>query len=288
MLENPLSSGVIGVFLTLFIGLLLFGVGLLKPAAWTAKPCFILAAIVLFGWSSWVIVILPIQAPFIILIGLIFLIFVLIGVGLIELLRWVDSNKVSEKIIVQAPLIKLAHLVMRSLLIKDTYAFGTILGGIKWSSEFRDLRVIFENLTDDDYQDLDFTIRPDFPDITIAAIGQISNIPNVTFFNPVMQAYLRPNGTPDVKFDRTTGHTQGDTFKVVAQGKGFTPLRVYPNYYRIRCDKLPHHMILEITLAVHKKDIEKQNGKIHKVWLKGQYYGGSIIRSIDQTISVSN
>lgn len=287
MLENPLSSGVIGVFLTLFIALLLFGLGLLKPAAWTAKPWFILAAIVLFGWSLWVIVILPIQALFV-RIGLIFLIFVLIGVGLIKLLRWVDSNKITEKPIVQASIIQPAPLVMRSLLIKDTYAFGTILGGIKWSSEFRDLRVIFENLTDDDYQDLDVTIRPDFPDITIAAIGQISNIPNVTFFNPVMQAYLKPNGTPDVKFDKTTGHTQGDTFKFVAQGNGFTPLRVYPNHYRIRCDKLPHHMILEITLAVHKKDIEKQNGKIHNVWLKGQYYGGSIIRSIDQTISVSN
>lgn len=164
------------------------------------------------------------------------------------------------------------------------------MGGIKWTPNFRDLRIIFDNSSDEDYQNLDFTIRPDFPNITIAGIGQISNIPNVTFANPAIQAYLRPNGTPEIKWDKSTGHTLGNGAKFVAQGigQGLTPLRVYPNHYRIRCDKLPCHMVLEITLAIPQEDITKQNGKINKVWLKGQYYANSSIRNIDQEVSVSN
>jgi hypothetical protein len=185
---------------------------------------------------------------------------------------------------------KQVPLNIRSLLIDQPYTLGTILGGIKWTPDFRDLRVIFDNSTDYDYIDIDFTIPPDFPNITIVAIGQISNLPNVTFHNPVMQAYLRPNGTPEFKFDKQTGHTLGDDFKFVAPGPegGLTPLRVYPNHYRIRCEKLPHHMILEIALAIPKENIAKQSSKINKVWLKGRYYEGSSIHNIDQTVSVSN
>ena len=184
-----------------------------------------------------------------------------------------------------------APLNIRALLINQPYSSGTILGGIKWSSDYRDLRIIFDNSTENDYQDIDMIVGPDFPKIIIAAIGQISNIPNVTFHNPVMQAYLNPNGQPDFKFDKKTGNILGANFIFVApheKVEGKTPLRVYPNYYRIRCEKLPRHMILEITLAIPIQDIAKQKGKINTVWINGQYNGGTQIQNIDQNIPVSN
>lgn len=158
--------------------------------------------------------------------------------------------------------------------------------------DYRDLRIIFDNPTDNDYQDIDITVGPDFPNIIIAAIGQISNILNVTFHNPVMQAYLRPDGTPECKFDKKIGHSVGDKFifrvENQSKGQGLTPLRVYPNRYRIRCEKLPRHMILEITLAIPIQDIAKQKGKINTVWIKGQYNGGTKMQNIDQNITVTS
>jgi hypothetical protein len=244
---------------------------------------------VLFLWSLWVIVILPIEVQLITRIAIIFVIFVLINVVLIGLYRWVDNNKRKEQPTDKTLLIKPTPLVIRSLLINQPYSFGTILGGIKWSSDYRDLRIIFDNPTDDDYHDLDMIVSPDLHNMIIAGIGQISNLPNVTFHNPVMQAYLNQNGKPDVKFDKKTGNIYGARFQFVAPHKkvdGKTPLRVYPSYYRFRCDKLPRHMILELSLAIPTQDIAKQKGKINTVWVKGQYSGGGQTQNIDQNINL--
>ena len=294
MWEGPLSLAGAGIFLALFLGPIGIGVGVLsvkKPRIWIAKSCFTLSAIILLGWLSWIIIILPIQAPFAIRITLIILTFDLISIGWIELVAWIDSNKIIEQPIIQ-PVIEPTPLIVRSLLINQPYSFGIVLGGIRWSSDYRDLRIIFDNPTNNDYQDIDMTVGPDFPNIIIAAIGQISNIPNVTFHTPAMQAYLKPDGTPDVKFDKKIGHSVGDKFifrvENQSKGQGLTPLRVYPNRYRIRCEKLPRHMILEITLAIPIQDIAKQKGKISAVWINGQYNGGTQIQTIDQNITVDS
>jgi len=181
-----------------------------------------------------------------------------------------------------------APLLMRSMLLNGGYRIGTILGGIKWTPDLRDLRVLFGNPTDRDYQDLDITIRPDFPNVTITAIGQVSDIPDVTFVNTKMQAFQKPNGTPIIKFEETESYIEGDGWKFIKQGPGSAPLSVYPNHYRIRCKKLPFYTTLEITLAISEVDIAKQKYKISNIWLKGQYYAQSHVRIIDKIISVSN
>lgn len=186
------------------------------------------------------------------------------------------------------PSIIRAPFLMRSMLLNVGYPIDTILGGIKWTPDLRDLRVLFGNPTDGDYQDLDITIRPDFPNITIIAIGQVSNLPDVSFVNPKMQAFQKPNGTPIVKFEETEVYIKGDAWKGFKQGPGSVSLRVCANHYRFRCRKLPHHTTLELTLAISKADIAKQNGKISNIWLKGQYYAQSRVRIIDKIIPVSN
>jgi|GEM_PF-1782138 len=186
----------------------------------------------------------------------------------------------------QEGLNKQAPLLMRSEVINVAYPHSSVYGGITWTPDLMDLRVAIENPNDDDYKDIDVTIRADHPNVYIKAIGQISNLPGVTFVNPGLQLLgFDKKGNPIVKFDSATGHLLKDGWKIVTLGTENTLL---PNYYRIRCEKLPHRTTLEITLAIAKRFILDPNGKINNVWIKGQYYGGSQLQNIDQNIKVSN
>lgn len=187
---------------------------------------------------------------------------------------------------VDEPIIKQAPLIVRSEVIKVKYPQSQVIGGITWTNDLIDLRVAIENPTDSDYQDIDITIRADFPNTYIRAVGQISNLPGVTFVNPGIQLLgLDKSGNPIIKFASTTGHTIGDGCKIITHGTKSTLL---PNYYRVRCEKLFNRTTIEITLAIAKEFILEPNSKINNVWLKGQYYGGSTIQTIDQNIAVSN
>jgi hypothetical protein len=287
--EGPLSLGVIGIFLPLFVELVLFGIGILKPTARIAKPCFSFAIIIFLVWSLWAI--LYLGAPILIRTALAIIILEIVGFGWLELFSWIDRNKPKQETKPSKPKqeIKPSPLIITSLLINKPYAFGTVLGNIRWSTDYRDLRVIFDNPSDVDYQDIDMTIAPDFPNIIIAAIGQITNISNVIFHNPGMQAYQTNDGSPEFKFDKSKGNILGARyiFRTQEHKDGISPLRVYPNYYRFRCDKLPRHMILEITIAIPIQDIEKQKGKINTVWVNGQYNVNTQTYNIDQQIKVS-
>lgn len=265
MLENPLSSGVIGVFLTLFLGSLLFGLGILKPSAWTAKPYFALSAIVLFGWSSWVIVTLPIQASPLIRIALIILILGMVSVGWIKLSRWIDSNKAIEQPIVQAPTMESTPLIVRSEMTDGVYPNGTVLGGIMWTADLRDLRVTFANESKYDYKDLDLSIHLHYPSTLIRQIGQVSDLPGVSFI------YMGPEFSQTLKTHNTNI---------------IVPQKSYGNNYRIRCVNLFHNKGLVIAIAVSYRDIIN-NGKIANILVKGQYFAQSQIHTIDEIVKVS-
>jgi len=179
-----------------------------------------------------------------------------------------------------------------SRMVAGEYPDGTLIGGLTWTPGLRDLRVKVRNPTDDDYQDLDFTIRPDFPKVYITGIGQVSEIAGVTFLtNNEREAQEAPNGVPSIVFDSTTGHTLKDgwAFKTVPMiGQNtIKPLRPRPNHHRVRCEKLPHRTTLEITMAIRSEDMPEA-GKIVNVWLRGEYrYLRGVRRhSFDETIAV--
>jgi hypothetical protein len=183
--------------------------------------------------------------------------------------------------------LKPAPIIVGAEMRLEPYAEGTLLGGIKWSPDLRDLRVTIENPSNDDYEDVDVTVRPDFPDIPIISIGQVSNIPGVTFITTELQAWQPSTGPPMVKFDSTTGHTLGDSWGFSTHstdGAHSTPLQPFPNHYRFRCEKLPHRETLELTIAIAAKDMPKE--KISKVWLRGQYRGNMRTRRIETTVAV--
>jgi hypothetical protein len=82
--------------------------------------------------------------------------------------------------------------------IGGDYKEPTEIGGIKWRSQhFVDLRLSVFNKSDEDYDDLAINF---FPDVTAVAMGQVSNLPGVTFINnnPATEAHTSGVG-PDNK-----------------------------------------------------------------------------------------
>jgi len=111
------------------------------------------------------------------------------------------------------------------------YPPGTTLGGIKWSNRFTELRVIFNNEATTDYSDLDFTLVPDQP---IAVIGQITNLPEVSF-SPAVDPVFRQEF-----IEGATGRRIANPLVLIASSGG----------YRVRCQLLPRKARLEILIAI--------------------------------------
>ena len=180
-------------------------------------------------------------------------------------------------------------LLVRSSIFKGDYPSGTRLYGMLWTPDVKELRITFENPSEDDYQDLDITLRPDRPGFSstyISAIGQISKLPGVAFMNPEIQLLgADQKGNPLIKFDHSTGNTLGDGVKIIVEG---TKSVILPNYSRIRCEKLPQRTNLEISILIENKYIENPKHTISNIWVKGNYRGRIRTHTIDQNISVTN
>jgi hypothetical protein len=91
------------------------------------------------------------------------------------------------------------NLEYRAWTIPGDYPEGQVIGGIEWrSAHFTDLRFTVVNLSDDDYDNLSIQFMPD---IKPAAIGQVSELPGVTFINhnSISEAHssgIGPDGKP--------------------------------------------------------------------------------------------
>jgi hypothetical protein len=124
------------------------------------------------------------------------------------------------------------------------YPSGTTLGGIRWSNRFTELRVSFNNESSTDYHDLDFTLVPDQP---IAEIGQITNLPEVSFSaaaDPVLRQEL---------VQGATGRRIANPLILIASSGG----------YRVRCQLLPRKARLEILIAIARvTDFPKPGQKV--------------------------
>jgi hypothetical protein len=129
------------------------------------------------------------------------------------------------------PLLSRFPLNLFAIVSDGDYPDGTNLGNIAWSTRFSDLRVVVTNQTDFDYRDVDLTLQPDVP---IAAIGQISNLPDVSF-SPVADSTVSVS-----LIDGVTKKQRAIPLVLVASDGG----------YRVRCGLLPHKRKLEVVIAV--------------------------------------
>jgi len=108
---------------------------------------------------------------------------------------------------------------------------GTVVGGITWRPEFRELDVIVNNPTSRSYADLNLLLQPHVP---IAAIGQVNNISDVTF-------------------EDRFGNSMHQALINTASGGGvLNPLVLADTDagYKIRCNKLPANSSLKIVIAI--------------------------------------
>lgn len=110
------------------------------------------------------------------------------------------------------------------------YPVGTNIGAISWISRFRDLRILIINEAGSDYSDIDLILRPDVP---VASIGQVSNLPDVTF-SPVAD-----NTFSQELFVSATRKRVVNLLVLIASDGG----------YRVVRKSLPHKSKLEITFA---------------------------------------
>ncbi len=111
------------------------------------------------------------------------------------------------------------------------YPAGTTIGGIGWSKRFTDLRISVDNPTPSDYQNVDLTLIPDEP---VAAVGQVTNVPDVVFTvatELTMQQEL---------VEAKTGKRLVNPLVLIASNGG----------YRVRCKALPRKTRLEIVMAI--------------------------------------
>lgn len=225
------------------------------------------------------------------------------GVLLILILLLIFTVKV---VYLNAPLETYASIYL------PEHAKGTIVGGITWREGFTDLRVSLVNSTDTDYSSVDLVIEPNEP---IVSIGQISNIPGVSFIGDVTKEQIGM-GDATVR-DFTLGLKDKLTKKIIDP----SAIQVSSPLYRVRCQLIPKkggnvRLILAIAglkcpqpggcngvffrtpngrmhmfLVVPKSDLEKVIfiRKIpSEVHIVGTYMVGSRSKSIDTIVKIQH
>lgn len=111
-----------------------------------------------------------------------------------------------------------------------------VLYGIKWSAEYSDLRVVFENPTDYSYKDLDMTIEP--TGLLVIEQTQTTNLSGVQIFNTA-------KGQDQVTATETDNKTGKKKYANPSD------LQFMSGRIRMLCDTLPKHSMFEVLLAVH-------------------------------------
>ncbi len=173
--------------------------------------------------------------------------FALICASMVEASRWAKGryrSKEEPPSARQGPAAPVPVMEPGVLVNNAEFPAGTVLGGIRWSNRFTELRIIFNNNSSADYRDLDFRLAPDEP---IAAATQITNLPDVSF-------------SAAAKLSIRQEFVQGATSKRIAN-----PLVLIATSggYRMRCKLLPRASQLEILLAVARVvDFPKPGQKI--------------------------
>jgi hypothetical protein len=116
----------------------------------------------------------------------------------------------------------------------NDYSPDTVIAGIKWESEYSDLRLVFENPTDNAYKNLDVTIEPG---VFVVAEAQTTNLSGVQVFNTDRGQDIPSISQTDAKTGRPSYVKQGDYV-------------LYSQAVRVLCETLPKHTEFEVVLAL--------------------------------------
>ena len=116
------------------------------------------------------------------------------------------------------------------------YPPHTKIGGINWNPSYTDIRVVLKNTTNRDYNNLEFIISTD---MTIAEIGQVTNLPNIEF---------EPMGLPPGEIGLEVKGANGKT-KYRIPLTGVPHMKVFSSGYRVRCPLLSTQRQIDIIIA---------------------------------------
>ena len=137
-----------------------------------------------------------------------------------------------------------APINFSSLLLPDTdYSPGMGPGNIAWHSFYTELDLMVANPSEENYDNIDILVRPDYP---VAAIGQLSNLSDVSFEDEfgVRNEITMLNGST---------HVNLGNLALIATNAG----------YKVHCAHIPPNSSLKIVMAV--VDLKYSHPNQHKL-----------------------
>jgi hypothetical protein len=137
-----------------------------------------------------------------------------------------------------------APLVSDAMVESSNYEPGVTVSGITWDPNYTYLRVNLNNDTDLDFDGLDLTLEPDVP---IAQIHLLNEIPNLTLHGDVTKETAN---LPGALVESQSFSASGPDGKMMD-----IPMRqIAAPTWRIQCPKLSPHTSIELAIAVADVD----------------------------------
>lgn len=129
---------------------------------------------------------------------------------------------------------------------KGDYPPDTVIAGIKWDSHLTDLRVSITNPSDEEYENLDIVVQPDYWSHRAALLMSISGCDvSPTDGNTVFFSRAKESGPITVTSTRVgLGFDTHDS-----AGNVYIPLATETGY-RLRCAIVPPHFAIQMVFAV--------------------------------------
>jgi hypothetical protein len=128
--------------------------------------------------------------------------------------------------------------------ISSKFPLGTVIGGIEWQPEFAYLRVSINNETDLDFENVDLVLEAD---VSIVAIGKISDSPEVTFHGDITKETVDIGGvfvrSPSIQLNFPDGHNVDVPARQLSAPR-----------YRVQCQKIPKNTSVDLVLALAEVD----------------------------------
>jgi hypothetical protein len=159
-----------------------------------------------------------------------------------------------SKFIVFAP----APLVVRAVFNVADYVPGTTMAGIPWEPDFVELQVFLSNPTNDSYTDVSVILNTD---MMTRAIGQVSDIPGVTFPKAVLS---RP--VAEWTDDKGRHHQ--------------APVIVQGGLFKMQCEKIPPKSAVAAIVALSNPDDGQGKRRPKFLSIDGSYKTGMRTRNI--------
>jgi hypothetical protein len=136
-----------------------------------------------------------------------------------------------------------APISFSALLLPDTdYSPGVGPGNIAWHSFYTELDLIVTNPSEENYDNIDILVRPDYP---VAAIGQLSDLSDVSFEDEF-------GVRNEITMEDGSTHTRLGNMAFIGTDAG----------YKVHCGHIPPNNSLKIVMAV--VDLKYSHPNNHK------------------------